>query len=484
MNDQRKEGFAIKEQRRILVVTGSLEVGGVVKDSLAKKGYLLSTARDRLEALAMMGQRQSVFEMVLLDADFPQLGCVDLVKEIKKRNSHTITILMAAESTLRSLAVTPRNGVDYFLKMPVREDELISLVEDAFQTFLFIENGQAGLSDKDRQTVPASMKSLRHIVGKSAPMQKIYDLIAKLSKVDTAVFIRGESGTGKELVAKAIHFNSLRREGRFVPVNLSAVPENLIESELFGHEKGSYTGADARKIGKLQYADGGTLFLDEIGDVSLNTQVKLLRVLQEKRFTPIGSNQEIEVSVRIIAASNRDIEDLIQKGRFRKDLYYRLHVLPISIAPLRDRKEDVDLLVQHFIRKFNVIHRKSIRGIVDESLDVLKRYNWPGNIRELENVIEHAFIIEATDWITPGSLPDVIVAPMKSVSVEEVFPIFQYPVMDYRLVKARFEKDFITNALKTFNGRINKTALGANIPKKTLLRKIEKYNIDTDVFRI
>ncbi|MFH1017107.1 MAG: sigma-54 dependent transcriptional regulator, partial [Pseudomonadota bacterium] len=275
------------------------------------------------------------------------------------------------------------------------------------------------------------------------------------------------------------------------------IPETLAESELFGHEKGSFTGADQRKIGKFQYADGGTLFLDEIGDISPALQVKLLRVLQEKRFTPVGSNQEIEANARIIAATNRNLEDLIQKGTFRDDLYYRLSVLPIFLPPLRDRLEDLEPLVLHFIGKFNRLHNKAIGGIEERALERFKNHSWPGNIRELENVIEHAFVLETGPRITETSLPRSV-RPLEAGGAEAAERTTAPPArpegavpgtaageadLDFQRYKEQYERDFIIRALRKYNGRINQTSAGTNMPKKTLLRKIEKYGIKPEDFK-
>jgi len=350
-------------------------------------------------------------------------------------------------------------------------------------------------------------------IGQSSEMKRIFGVIDKLSRVDTAVLIRGESGTGKELVAQALHFNSPRKDNRFVTINCSAIPETLIESEFFGHEKGAFTGADSRKIGKFQYADGGTLFLDEIGDISAAMQVKLLRALQEKKFNPVGSNREVEVNLRIVAATNRNLEEMIKKNEFREDLFYRLNVLPIQLPPLRDRKNDIEALARYFIEKFNQQHRKNITHLSPEAMAILKSHSWPGNIRELENVIEHSFVIETTEEITPDSLPESLThgieskfsgfpsrishlpeckegdqaQPAISISAGGAIGIpigegkgFTLDInrLDFQANKEEFERQFLISALKAFHGRINQTALHANIPKKTLLRKLEKYGIN------
>jgi transcriptional regulator with PAS, ATPase and Fis domain len=327
-------------------------------------------------------------------------------------------------------------------------------------------------------------------------MKKIFGVIDRLARVDTAVLIRGESGTGKELVAQSLHYNGPRKDNRFVAVNCSAIPESLMESEFFGHEKGAFTGADSRKIGKFQYAEGGTLFLDEIGEIPPYMQVKLLRVLQEKKFTPVGSNREIEMNVRIVAATNRNLEAMIKDGSYREDLFYRLNVLPIQLPPLRDRKNDIEELSKYFMEKFNQRYRKNVMSISEEALNAMKTHRWPGNIRELENVMEHAFVLESSDTINLASLPEKIrglevfhddedgdVAEISlepgSVPMEGEAMSFKMSIQkfDFQASKEEFEKQFLINALRAFKGKINQTALHANIPKKTLLRKLEKYGI-------
>jgi transcriptional regulator with PAS, ATPase and Fis domain len=313
-------------------------------------------------------------------------------------------------------------------------------------------------------------------VGQSHKMKEVFNLIYKLCKVDTTVLIRGENGTGKELVAKAIHFNSPRKSGSFTAINCGAIPENLMESELFGHEKGAFTGATERKIGKFQVANNGTLFLDEIGELRPDMQVKLLRVLQEKKFTPVGGTREVKTNTRIIAATNRNLEKMMEDGTFREDLFYRLNVMPIFLPPLRDRIDDIPALVPHFIKKFAKLHTSGITGISNEALQVMKGYRWPGNIRELENVIERAFIVENSNQITAASLPENVHDTKQAV--HKTVPFGYVGPLDFDAFKDQMEKDFIVSALKANNGRINQTVALANIPKNTLLRKIRKYGIN------
>ena len=295
------------------------------------------------------------------------------------------------------------------------------------------------------------------------------------------ILIRGENGTGKELVARAIHFNSPRKSGSFVAINCGAIPENLMESEFFGHEKGAFTGAYERKIGKFQQANNGTIFLDEIGELKPEMQVKILRALQEKKFTPVGSNREVKTNARIIAATNRNLEKMMETGEFREDLFYRLNVMPIFLPPLRDRPDDIPVLAVSFLQKFSKEHGKVIAGIEPETLELMKKYRWPGNIRELENVIERAFIVETSNMMTRSSLPDqikgaTVAAAVSSPNNPQVMRNSE--PLDFEIFKEQAEKEFITSALKANKGKINQTVAQANIPKNTLLRKIRKYSIN------
>jgi two-component system, NtrC family, response regulator HydG len=440
------------------------------------------------------------FEVVILDVDMPRLTGLEALKLIKEHDPRIIVLVLTAYANINDAVEAVKQGAYNYISKPVKSEELVGLVDKALDAYAMISSVAA--------SSPILIESGRKFIGNTAEMQKVFNIINKLSQVDTAVLIRGESGTGKELVARAIHYNSARKDQKFVAINCSAIPENLFESELFGHEKGSFTGADYRKVGKFQFAEGGTLFLDEIGDMPVLMQAKLLRVLQEKRFTPVGSLRELESNVRVIAATNKPLEKMIEDGSFREDLFYRLNVIPIFLPPLRDRKQDLDFLCQNFITKFNQLHSKKIIGISPEAMSCLKKYTWPGNIRELENVIEHSFVLEEGNRLTLKSLPEKVLrevnlsevtseaalsasssvgaadsesavqgAPEAATAVNGTGPAPKEG-LDFNRQKENFEKEFIIMALKTFKGRINQTALHANIPKKTLLRKIEKYGIN------
>ncbi|MCE3009117.1 MAG: sigma-54 dependent transcriptional regulator [Proteobacteria bacterium] len=468
---------------------------------LATSKFEVTEAFDGINALEKA--QGANYDIALLDVDMPRLNGLELLKKLKEQNPGMIVVMMTAFASIESAVQAVKDGAYNFLQKPVEHQDLIDILDRAMNALNLLSNAAASapvLGDTDRK-----------FIGKNQHMMKVFGVISKLSKVDTPVLIRGASGTGKELVARAIHFNSHRKDGKFVAINCSAIPENLFESELFGHEKGSFTGADQRKIGKFQYAEGGTLFLDEVGDMPVHMQVKLLRVLQEKQFTPVGANREVPTNVRIVAATNRPLEEMIKKGTFREDLFYRLNVIPIFLPSLVDRKDDLESLVSMFIRKFNAAHGKRINAISADALAVLKRYDWPGNIRELENVIEHMFIMENSNQLTLASVPELILSSTGTVlpEIPEVkimtsqvesslqdedsdlelgdneddggeeltAPLEGGQALDFNAEKEQFEKEFIVKALKLFKGRINQTALHANIPKKTLLRKIEKYGI-------
>jgi two-component system response regulator HydG len=489
---------------KVLVVDDDQGLRLSLKSSLqSTHRFEVEDAFDGVNALEKI--KSSSFDVVLLDVDMPRMNGLETLKAIKEHNPGIIVLILTAFAKIDDAVKAVKEGAYNYLSKPVQVDELVAVIDKALLALNLISNAVA--------SAPVVMEDGKKFIGSNQQMQKVFGVIHRVSKVDTPVLIRGASGTGKELVAKAIHFNSARKEEKFVAINCSAIPENLFESELFGHEKGSFTGADARKIGKFQYAEGGTLFLDEVGDLPLLMQVKLLRVLQEKLFMPVGSNREISTNVRIVAATNRPLEEMIKKGSFREDLFYRLNVIPIYLPSLVNRKDDLEHLITMFIRKFNSNHGKRIVGVAGDTLNALKKYDWPGNIRELENVIEHMFVMETSNLLSLASLPETVLNSI-GCSIPEAAPevglrifgnddesidsvedlddsdsraIFTVSVtssegLDFNAQKEAFEKEFIIKALKTFKGRINQTALHANIPKKTLLRKIEKYGINAKEF--
>lgn len=471
---------------KILVVDDDQGLRRSVTAALRNAGsYEVFEAFDGVNAMEQFEETE--FDLVILDVDMPRMNGLETLKAIKEKDPRVITLMLTAHANVDDAVTAVKEGAYHYLSKPIRSEELIELVEKALEAQSLISHAANS----------APIEAGRKFIGGNVQMQKVFHLIHRLSKVDTPVLIRGASGTGKELVAKAIHLNSTRKNEKFVAINCSAIPENLFESELFGHEKGSFTGADQRKVGKFQFAEGGTLFLDELGDMPVLMQVKLLRVLQEKKFTPVGANREIKSNVRIIAATNRPLEKMIEEGTFREDLFYRLNVIPIFLPELAERKDDIERLADTFIQKFNKEHGRKIIGCTPEAINALKKYEWPGNIRELENVIEHAFVMEAENRIGINSLPEKFLESLgmqpkqlliqnneenteegEQLISEQGGIIIPDDNLDFSKHKEMFEREFIVKALKNFKGRINQTALHANIPKKTLLRKIEKYGIN------
>ena len=459
----------------VLVVDDEQELRQQLVKILTDRGYQVDEARNGAEALQALGRRE--YPLVLCDVKMPEMDGLQFVQAVRENHHSTAVVLITAHGNIRDAIVAIREGAFDYVEKPIDETLLMQVVEKAERAYQMIY--------KISYSAPQLPLEGNEFVGASRGMKRVFSVVERLTRVNTSVLIRGENGTGKELVAKAIHYNSPRKDGPFVAINCAAIPENLIESELFGHEKGAFTGADQRKIGKFQFAHNGTLFLDEIGDTSPATQVKLLRVLQDHAFTPVGANREIKSDVRVIAATNRDLEKAIREGKFREDLYYRLAVMPIFLPPLRQRQDDILALVHHFIDKFNQEHGSRIKGITPEALQALEAFHWPGNIRELENAIEHAFVVESKDQITYFSLPEYIrrmtkrgmIAPASAAATPQG-AANPFSELDWEKGKEAFEREFIVRALKTNNGRINLTAELANIPKNTLLRKIKKYNIN------
>lgn len=434
--------------------------------------FQFEEASNGFEALDKI--RNNPFDLVLMDVKMPELTGLEALPLIKDHDPQIMVVIMTAHSNLTDAKAAIRDGAYDYVEKPVQKDTLVDIIQKSLEARKMVKNLSitSPIFDDDLDT---------EIVGQTLKMKEVFNLIYKLSKVETTVLVRGENGTGKELVAQAIHFNSPRKSGQFIAINCGAIPEALIESELFGHEKGSFTGAIDRKIGKFQLANNGTLFLDEIGELKPELQVKLLRVLQEKKFTPIGSSREVKTNARIIAATNRNLEKMMQESKFREDLFYRLNVMPIFLPPLRERTEDIPYLAQRFIQKFNLEQSRNILGIEESALTALKKHKWPGNIRELENLIERAFILETSTMITLQSLPAEFLSPHPSdrgtVSKSE------NENLNYDDFKEEMEKEFVINALKQNKGKINQTVAVANIPKNTLLRKIKKYEINVDDYK-
>ncbi len=461
---------------KVLIADDEKELRESISATLRHMGFETVLAVDGEDAVQKIQEED--FSIAILDVNMPKRSGLEALKAIKENDPSVLVLMITAHGNVTDAVEALKEGAYNYIEKPVKEQHLRALVEKASQT-------HQAVRDVALSSPTLKLENGQEFVGHSRQMKSVFSLIQRLANVSTSVLIRGENGTGKELVASAIHHYGPRKDKRFVAVNCGAIPENLMESELFGHEKGAFTGANTRHIGKFQYAEGGTLFLDEVGELPQQMQVKLLRVLQERTFTPVGSNREIKCDIRVIAATNRDLDKMIKEGSFRQDLFYRLNVMPIFLPSLRERQEDIPLLVNNFIQKFNRQHGRHISGIAPDALESLQRYTWPGNIRELENSIERAFVMELGEQISLRALPEQIsgiasddeAMHAPTLSGEEASPSSTVAGVDFHKEKEDFERQFIINALKRFGGRINQTVAHANIPKNTLLRKIRKYDI-------
>ena len=448
---------------RILVVEDNAKLAGHLRRGLAECGYVVDVATDGIDGrhMAMEGS----YDLLLLDVMLPGADGFTLLETLRQHKDTPVIMLTGTKSVKTAVDAMKFGAADYLSK-PFDVEELRLIVERA-------------LSDQELQREVKQLRAqvvrryaFHNLIGKSPSMQDIYTKIEQVADSRTTVLIGGESGTGKELVAKALHYNSGRRERPFIALNCAALPETLIESELFGHEKGSFTDATARRVGQFELANTGTLFLDEIGDLSAMTQAKLLRVLQEREFTRVGGVQSIKVDVRIVTATNQNLEDLVRKGQFREDLYYRINVIALYLPPLRERGEDIPLLAKHFLAKRIEEDRRAPQEFSKEAIDLLSRYPWPGNVREMENIIEQAFIwSKGSDIITPEHLPAVLKNDSRSSSLRDDTLAGR---LSLEKAVMEFEREIILDALKRTNYIQTHAANLLGISRRML-----KYRMDT-----
>lgn len=454
----------------ILVVDNEKSMCDFLSIMLKKDGYGVRVARNGDVASKLI--KETDFDVVITDIQMPRSNGLDVLDAVNKSRPHTPVVMMTAYASAETAVEAMKKGAYDYISKPFNIEDLQLIIKNAVE--------KKRLADENTYLKSAldSKNQFSNIIGKSAKMAKLFDYISKVASSSATVLITGESGTGKELVAKAIHFDGLRRNRNFVSINCGAMPENLLESELFGHEKGAFTSADSTKIGLLETADKGTFFFDEIYDAPLTTQVKLLRVLQEREFTRVGGTKTIKVDLRVIAATNRDLAEGVKNHVFRQDLFYRLNVIPIKIPPLRERSEDIPQLVEHFISKFNHEHKREnkIRGISSEALALLEKFDWPGNVRELENAVERAVVLEITDMIQPNSLPEEVTG-----SIDK--PLSSSPYMegdkliDLEKTLEQIEKDILKGALAYTNGVINKAADRLNLSFRSMRYRVKKHKL-------
>ena len=425
---------------------------------LAGKPYQVDTASSGNEALDFM--KKAFFDIVILDLKMPGLSGMEVLKKIKEDNPETIVIVITGFATVESAVEAMKGGAYDFLPKPFNPDELRVVVRRA------AEKRKLRIENLYLQTELESTLTQNQIVGNSQALKDIADLVHKVGPTGSTVLITGESGTGKELIARSIHQNSSRKEMPFVTVDCSTLVENLFESELFGHVKGSFTGATTTKHGRLELANGGTVFFDEIGNIGFNVQAKLLRAIQEREITKVGSTQAIHIDIRIIAATNQDLVQAVQSGTFREDLFYRLSVVPIQLPPLRDRKDDIESLAKYFLAKYNTKRCKSVKRISAGAMRILHNYDWPGNIRELENTIERAVVLTENEMIEPEDISTYSLSTqiegMKEKSLADV------------------EKEHIIKTLDNYEGHKLNASKALGIDRKTLRLKMKKYGIESD----
>jgi len=447
---------------RILVVDDDREMCSFLAEILGEEGYIVDAVQDGTAALDLFTRNH--FDLVITDLKMPRMTGTELLRRLKEIDPECAVLLLTAFGTIDSAVEAMRVGAFHYITKPFHTDEMLIQVERAMERRTLREEL------KRLRTEVQARDRLHNIIGQSEAMQKVFETVAQVSDLFANVLITGESGTGKELIARAIHFNSSRATGPFVAVNCAAIPETLLESELFGYVRGAFTDAKKDRRGLFQEATGGILFLDEISEIPLNLQAKLLRALEDKEIRPLGANQAEKVDTRVLSASNRILDDMVRQGTFRPDLYYRLNVIRIELPPLRERSEDIALLVDHFIRKFSDGAGRKVTGIQEEALTALKNYSWPGNIRELEHTIERAVLLGRGSTVSIDDLPPQLAACGESAVVLGAALAKQLTLRD-------LEREYIGKVLQTTQGNKTEAARILGVDRTTLYRKLEEYKL-------
>ncbi len=455
-------------REKVLVVDDESKIRDHFSEFLGKEGFEVDGAENGQVAIKKINQ--GFYDVVLIDLNMPKVDGMTVLRHLVENEPESIGIILTGYASIRNAVEAMKAGAFDYLAKPVKMEEVLMIIRRALE-FRDLRRENYALKRQLKKKY-----KFQNFIGDSPAMNKVFRTIEKVADTDSTILILGESGTGKELVARAIHYHSARKDKPLIPVNCGAIPEELLESELFGHEKGAFTNAIRTRIGRFEMAHGGTIFLDEIAEMSPHLQVKLLRVLQEQEFERLGGTRTIKCDVRIIAATNKNLERAVSDGKFREDLYYRLRVIPIQLPPLRDRKSDIPLLVNHFLEQMNKAKKKKIRGMEKEVLRALEEYDWPGNVRELENVIERMVILTDGDYITMDDLPEKIAAGHKSMehSVTEI------PEEGVSLSQAvnEYEKQLIISALERTGWVKNRAAKLLRMNRTTLVEKIKKQGIE------
>lgn len=453
---------------KVLVVDDEEEIRNHFSEFLRGQGFEVETAGDGEEGIEKI--EHDFFDVALIDLNMPKVDGMAVLEHLVQHDPDSIGIILTGYATIRNAVEAMKAGAFDYLAKPIKMDEVLLVIKRALD-FRDLRRENMALKRQLKKKY-----KFHNFIGDSPEMHRVFRIIEKVADTDSTVLILGESGTGKELVAKAIHYHSPRREKPLIPVNCGAIPEELLESELFGHEKGAFTNAIRTRIGRFELANGGTIFLDEVAEMSPHLQVKLLRVLQEHEFERLGGARTIKCDVRILAATNKNLEEAVEKGKFREDLYYRLKVIPISLPPLRERRVDISLLVHHFLNGLTRAKKKAIKGISKEVLRALERYDWPGNVRELENTIERMVILSEGEYIDLVDLPEKIAKTAGNSQMIQTF----VPDEGFSLSSAvsEFERQLIINALEKTGWVKNRAAKLLNMNRTTLVEKIKKQGIE------
>jgi len=458
----------------IVVVDDEPSVRELLREFLQEQGYEVTVVSEGTAALQVI--RDEPVNVVITDLRLQGMDGVEIIERVSRQDAQIISVVMTGYGTIECAVRAMKAGAFEFVTKPIQLDAVALTIRKALE-FQRLRHENVLL----RKTV-RDKYALGQLIGVSDEMQAVQAFIEKVADSDSTVLIQGESGTGKELVARMLHFNSVRRDRPLVPVNCGAIPENLLESELFGHEKGAFTGATNARLGRFEMAHGGTLFLDEIGEMSLSLQVKVLRALQERCFERVGGTKTIRVDVRIIAATNQDLDKLVEERKFREDLFYRLHVIPITIPPLRGRRSDIPILIDHFIKAFNESKRSSIAGVDPEAMTALVQYGWPGNIRELENLIERLVTLKQCGTVTLADLPDKFVqVPVARVGLGADGFSFSEGRVNLTKELERYENRLIMEALRRSGGVTSRAAQLLSLNRTTLVEKMKRKGLDAKV---
>ena len=454
---------------RVLVVDDEESIREFLEIMLRKEGYEVTCAEDGQQALDVI--KRKTFDLVISDLQMPNLTGLELLKQVRDAYPDLLFMMITAFGTTDTAVEAMKLGAYDYITKPFKIDEVRLNIANALRSRNLEVENRTLKKELSREY------SFQNLVGNSETMHRIYEMIRRVSQTPTNVLVTGESGTGKEMVAKAIHYNGPLKERPFVTVNCGAIPESLMESEMFGHKKGSFTGAIADKTGLFEVADGGTLFLDEVGELPLTIQVKMLRAIQERVIRRVGGTEDQKVEVRIIAATNRELEDMVKKSTFRQDLFYRLNVINIKTPALRERSEDIPNLANHFLKKYNDRLAKTISGISAEAMDMLKKYDYPGNVRELENIIERTVALEGGATILPESLPPFVNTPSgrKMASTHEIQVTSDG--LDLDKVMGQIEKELLIKAIHAAGGVKKRAAKLLNITFRSMRYRVEKYSL-------